>query len=471
MDSVRAANTSVYGYKNSTTPFLNRFSDRATKFENVWAPSCWSLPSHTSMFTGLHVNQHNIVSSDKRLKEGVSVFNELDNKGYRTGIFSENVWLTEYDTGLKQGFDTIKGKQNVVFPEAKDPSKFVLDEGEGEYSKYLKSCLEDDYTIKSLFNGAYSKLAWDYPNLTGKFTSMSTSGDTYTDLFLDWLDENDENWGACINYIDAHAPYEPDEEHNKWGDNILNDIQANIEDKVWSFVSGEENWWKREALESLYDGCIRQLDAEIERLIKQLEQRNELDDTLVVITSDHGEGFGEVSNVGPDRRIAAHNYGIHESLLNVPLLVKLPSQSKGRQISKLSSITNIADIVRHYIKGMDGNPLEKLIPETVMATYAGLENQMEMSAKSYVDDISKYDTEGHAVYERHKDYIVKYQSWGNDYSIEIISQGTNDRMFESPKEVIDRKVINTSDVDVAVTDNREYIDKRTKKQLEELGYR
>ncbi|MFB6196932.1 MAG: sulfatase-like hydrolase/transferase, partial [Halobacteriaceae archaeon] len=75
---------------------------------------------------------------------------------------------------------------------------------------------------------------------------------------------------------------------------------------------------------------MRLVDAQLGRLLKALDRRNVLDETLVVVTSDHGDGIGERSRVQSGFRVAAHSAGIHESLLHVPLVARFPGQHDGK---------------------------------------------------------------------------------------------------------------------------------------------
>jgi arylsulfatase A-like enzyme len=330
MDSVRAANTSLHGHEHETTPFLEEFAEEATVYEGARSPGTWSLPSHCSMFTGYHVVEHGLTRARRKLEPGHTVFEELSEAhDYETGVFSENTWITDMDVGLRDAFDTVEGARNLPFPDAVDPSNFVLSEGQGQYLKFLKYCLEREDTAKSIANGIFTKVAWDYPRLLPERFKSSTPARVYADLFLDWEADRTGPWAACVNFMDAHLPYLPDREHDRWGGKKLRSLQDEMDDQVWEFNGGQRPWWQRKALEGLYDGTIHQMDAQVDRIVRELRARGELEDTLLVVTSDHGEGFGEPSRIRPNARVAAHGAGIHEVLCHVPLVVSGPGQSEG----------------------------------------------------------------------------------------------------------------------------------------------
>src|SRR6056297_2044071 len=144
------------------------------------------------MFTGLHVEEHGVTRAKHSLRPGHTIFESLrDDHGYETGVFSENTWITDMDVGLKDAFDAVEGARNLPYPDAVDPSNFVLTEGQGQYLAYLKHCLDSDSTAQSLANGVVTKLAWDYPRYLPDSLTASTPAEVYADLFLDWEDERD----------------------------------------------------------------------------------------------------------------------------------------------------------------------------------------------------------------------------------------------------------------------------------------
>lgn len=474
LDSVRAGNTSLYEHEHETTPFLEKFAEEATLYEQARSPGTWSLPSHTSMFTGLHVEEHGITRAKHSLQSGHTIFETLQNEyGYKTGVFSENTWITDMDVGLKDAFDTIEGARNLPYPDAVDPSNFVLSEGQGQYLNYFRHCLDSNTPLKSLANGVVTKLAWDYPRYLPDALTASTPAEVYSDLFLDWEDDQDDPWAACLNFMDGHLPYEPNSDSDIWGGKKLQSLQDEMKDQVWEFNGGQRPWWQRKALEGLYDGTIRQMDHQIARIIKTLDERDVLNDTLVVVTSDHGEGFGEPSRVRPGARVAAHGAGIHEVLLHVPLVVRVPGQNESRRISEVASLTQFPAVVRSLLEDEwdDG----AFVPdEPVIASSHGLEEPMEERARKYCDDLWRFNGDARAVYRDDKaGFVRKDVTWRDEDASVLICDAkaaskTEDKdargRVESAFENIE---------DLGVSDDSEGlgdVDEATQKRLEDLGY-
>lgn len=217
----------MYGHSRETTPFLSEFAERATVYDQARASGTRSITGHASLFTGREVEEHGLTSADKRLRSGSTIFETLQQQGYETAVFSESVWITDVNVGLRNGFDTVVGPQNVRFTDALDARRFVAEEGRGNYGDFLRACLNDDRPLRSLANGAVIKLTSDYPWLYP--FENSPPGDVYLDRFLDWHTERDGPWGACINLMDAHSPYEPKPEYNRWGNEELFSVQAHAQ--------------------------------------------------------------------------------------------------------------------------------------------------------------------------------------------------------------------------------------------------
>jgi arylsulfatase A-like enzyme len=453
---------------------LSELAEEATVYEQARSPGTWSLPSHTSIFTGYHVVEHGITRARHKLEPGHTIFEELQEQGYSTGVFSENTWITDMDCGLRDVFDTVEGARNLLFPDAIDPSNFVLSEGQGQYTQFLRRCLTRDDTLQSLANGAFTKLAWDYPRLLPDRFTSSTPAEVYGDLFLDWEAEQSKPWAATINFMDGHLPYLPDDEHDKWGGSDLRSLQDEMDDQVWEFNGSHRPWWQRKALEGLYDGAIHQMDAQIERVIEVLRNRGVLDDTLVIVTSDHGEGFGEPSRIRGDRdsprpnaRVAAHGAGIHEVLCHVPLIVRPPSGGDGDRINEPATLTEFPTMVKETLGGNGGS----FIPDQpVVVSSHGLEEPMEERASRYAGDLYRFNGDCRAVYEANAETIRKYLSWRDKRGrVDLVGASASWLASESDNGVVDKRFASVSDRSVQMESDAE-IDKSTQNRLEDLGY-
>jgi len=425
---------------------------------------------HASIFPGPHIEEHGVVSTKTKLEPGASVFEGLRDRGYETGVFSENTWITQVDVGLKDGFDTIVGPQNAVFPDAVHPKEFVASEGQGQYATYLKESMRSDNTVKSLINGLATKVVWDYPNLAPDFLKARTPASVYADRFLDWESDTSGPWAACLNLMDAHIPYDPAAEHDRWGSEKARSIQNEFEDHKWEFNAGTRPWWELKAIEGLYDGGIRQADEQVGRILSELRSREELDDTLVVISADHGEGFGEPSNVRPDTRVAEHGVGIHEALFHVPLVVKYPGQRRKRTVESAASLTRFPAVVDDVLEG-DHDIGSEFVPDgPVLTTAVGLDGLLRERAERYCDDLSPYTSVAKAVYEDEGEAVNKYVTWRSEAAtVKVWDARTVRKVASSDYGRVEAAFegIDTAG-SAAVTEGS--LGDDTQRQLEDLGY-
>lgn len=475
MDSVRAKNTSLHDHVNNTTPFLSRFEEESTKYEQARAPGVATIPSHTSIFTGTHVDQHQITGPGDQLSEGNTIFEELSNAGYKTGVFSPNAFLTNREVGLQHAFDTVHGAgQEYPFPEANSPDTISLSPGAKKYIEYFKFSLNSNQPIKTLLNGGAKFGSLFHSDVIPKQFQADLSAEKFANAFLSWEKDLTGPWAACVNFMDAHLPLLPSDEHNLWGDSTLKKLQQDETSANYDFHAGNRPWWQCEAFEALYDGTIHQIDEQIGKIIDDLRQREELDETLVVVTSDHGEGFGEKSNIRPNARVTGHGVGIHECLLHVPLIVNFPGQNSGSTVSAPASLTNFPKLVNSVLK--DTHSHDELVPDDrVIASSYGLSEVGKDQARNYIDDISEFTGHFRAVYDdrEDKDGITKYVSW-KDSSITLQVVNAHSSYISSRGEAKD--IVLNAYGNMSKEELQEgslymgEIDEATKNRLEKLGY-
>ncbi len=280
LDTVRGANLSLYGYPRPTTPALERWAAEGVVFERAIASAPWTLPSHGTLFTGRLGSRLGGDWLSPVRTGGQNLARAFQSRGYLTAGFVANLLYTSYESGLSDGF-----------------------------------LFYDDYPL------SLRQVMWHCPLVqTGLFRALEASrsprhlwaalrrfnlrpsrppGDDYkpaaaiTDAFLAWQARQPARpFFAFLNYFDAHGPYRAPAE-----------FQARF-----SAGGGEMD---------RYDAAIAYLDSELDRLFRALAARDLLDRTLVVVTSDHGEHFGE-------HGLKGHANSLYLPLLQVPLLLRYP---------------------------------------------------------------------------------------------------------------------------------------------------
>lgn len=466
LDSLRSANAGICGYHRDTTPFLNELASEAVVFEEARAGAQWSLPSHASLFTGLHVEQHQLYDVDRRIKSGHTVFDTLLARGYATGVFSSNDYITgDVRTGLEDSFETVQGRLDPPFPDALDPMEY------DSTGQFLRDCL-GHAPLRSVLNGALVKLGWDAPEVVpDRLLRFTCAGyphdDVYADLFLDWVRHRDQPWAACLNLMGTHHPYRANN-GDPWFSRRASALQEQFRSR-WEFYCGHRPWSELEATTDLYDCVIRNADALVERVINTLRAMNEYENTMAVITADHGDGFGERSQLYPDIRIAGHKIGAHEALLHVPLIVKYPGQSSSRRVKKISSLSNFTDAVLSVLDGTPEPGSAFPVERFALASTHGVNTIAASGCREYCVE-SQLDTLDRSIrvaYEQQDGSIIKELSDGNRSVKVNLDSG---KSTESDGSLVSSAFENIKSADVVVEEEQS-IDEATKSHLEELGYR
>ncbi|GAA0511121.1 Arylsulfatase A [Halorubrum aquaticum] len=410
LDSLRARNVGLHGHHRETMPFLSEYADGATTYRQARAPGIHSVASHASLWTGTAVAEHGITRHADRLRAGTTIWEELAENGYRTGVFTVNS-VVAHASNLVEPFDHVETDEfsdsvEKPFPDAHSPTDIASHEG---IVGNLVRSLRDDTPIKSLLNAADHL----YRKQRGRLEPTLDS-EKLIERFLEWQAESDDPWAACLNLMDAHFPYEPAEEYDQWGDDELRSLHDGFDKPPANeFVQGRP-WWQLEAFENLYDGTILELDAHLERIVAGLKRADAHDDTLVVITSDHGEGFGEISRLTGRTRMVDHSWGIHEVVTHVPLVVKYPRQTDPITVDEPATLTAFPETVRAAFDGTCSR--DSFAPEGPVV--ASTERLLEDHADVFDDSdepVSAYHGPWRAVYEGSDNGdVIKYATHGDD---------------------------------------------------------
>lgn len=488
LDGVRAANTSLVHQERQTTPHLADFATSATVYEAAYAPSNWSLPSHASLFTGYEVPEHRISVQYDTLEAGHTIWEQLrDDHGYATGLFSQNEFLTADAFGLRRGFETVSGPLTskwYPFPDARTP---VDDPAERDaLTDWANLSVSDARPGRSILNHIVDatrqleqyvgeRAGWAPP--IGVGPRYRSPARTHTDRFLAWSDSTDRPWAACLNIMDANLLHLPWPTPAKWQTEYQDLILDELDDLQWDFYAGRQPWWKLRALEPRYDSGIHHADAQLSRLLSGLSQRGQLEETLVVITSDHGEGLGERSRVRPQFRVASHTLGVPEHLLHVPLVVKAPDQRSGETISTPVSLTRFPAVVAACLDGAAASfcsdePVVAAATSGRLYEYVMAQEEWRIGPYLEVLDETLFTGTARVVYRERDDHIRKYITWGDDAAtVRITDPTTSERISTTGRAEVEAVFDQITDADVRSTyADPAGIDDATLRRLRNLGY-
>lgn len=461
LDSVRARNTSLHGYGRCTTPFLEKFADQSTVYTQARSPSIHSISSHASIFSGYHVEEHNVVEHESKLDPAVNLWKQLaNNYGYSTGIFSPNM-VVMGSSNLAEAFQTQEGpRRNRLFPTAFSPG----DTDGNSYINFLLESLNQDQKLKSILNGVYGILP--YTKLLESHDPDAESADVYIDLFLDWIENQSSSWAACLNLMDAHYPYIPEREFDLWGGDKLIDIQNQMRTPSQEILSGKPIG-EFQALESIYDGCIRQLDYYLEYLVDSLKANEDFENTFLVITSDHGEGFAEQSNLNRKVELIDHSWGISEVLTHVPLVVNYPGQTSGKTVDELASLTEFKRVTEQLLAG-DPEPdfTPKEADYILASTYRIRDPKNELPSEC--ENKERYEGPWRAVYTREYQGILKHVSRNKDQAVINVTDPQSTYRVNDGDVKVNEIYDNLNDV--GVNQGTVTIRGETEQRLKDLGY-
>ncbi|MFD1566603.1 sulfatase-like hydrolase/transferase [Halolamina litorea] len=463
LDSVRGKNVGHLGYPRNTTPNLDDFAEQVTTYTNARSPGIHSISSHVSIFTGYHVAEHRATSHGARISQGHTIWETLADEGYRTGLFTPNSIVAE-SSNLSSFFQRVVGpkRQELLFPEALGPEGV---DGDPSYVKYMLESLHSDSPLKAVLNG----LSREFGRSQGAHDPKREHGGKYVDEFDSWRESQEDPWAACINLMDAHYPYIPQDQFAEWGGGgKLEELHREaMGGPLTTQYLGDRPFWELEATESLYDDCIKQADAYFGQLLDRLESAGELDDTLVVVTSDHGEGFGEYSVLNDAVRLIDHSWGIGDEVSHVPLVVKHPGEDTAEIIETPASLTEFPTVVEDAIAG----ERTKFIPQeghTLTTSYRIEKPGDELPVSK--EDREPYFGPWHAVC-RDLGGTVYVDAVRNDDRARYRTDRDSER---NDKTAVDRDFVDTTIQelsDAGIMEGEKEINQDVEQRLHELGYK
>jgi arylsulfatase A-like enzyme len=359
IDTLRPDHLGCYGYESGSTPNIDRIAEEGITFGEAVAPSPRTGPSHISMLTGLYPNHHGATRNGESIAQQVLTLPEiLSGSGYHTAGFVSGWPLRDEASGLASRFR--------------------------EYSENFSPL---PWLPEVTFKLRLLNLAVVSGPKLGLFSlrRVERNAALTTAEVARWLQRNKDNpFFLWVHYYDPHLPYSPPATgQEKSARNHQN--QMNGDWWRWNTAEREELVTDKnlsDQLILLYDEEISYVDAEIGRLHQKLKDLQLDNNTLIVITADHGESLGEHdSYFGHD--------DLFDTCLKVPLIMKYPAgQWTHQQISHQTRLIDIAPTILDVLSietqtQFDGKSLLPVINNQVAneseeALAALLENQSEM---------------------------------------------------------------------------------------------
>jgi hypothetical protein len=320
VDTLRADHMSLYGYERRTTPQLDAWAKQGITFEMARSAAPWTLPSHVTMFTGLWPYEHGAQIDRAYAGRSPTLAEYLRAHGYQTGGVVANVRMCNAAYGVGRGFDDY-----LDYPCKEEISLKAMMENSALGSEVLKL-------------GRAILLPIPGPTPFG----LKRPAQEITAEARAWMDrvsqsEPTERATTCrpfflfLNFMDVHGPYLPSAgaPRQYWTDPIPAKSLASPQDgwralRARAAAPPEQREERERELENvsrrlgdLYDECLYELDAKLGRFLGDLRAAGRLENTWVVITSDHGEHFGEHEHFG-------HGSSLYNEQTHVPLILIPP---------------------------------------------------------------------------------------------------------------------------------------------------
>ncbi|MFC1668010.1 sulfatase, partial [Chlamydiota bacterium] len=293
IDALRPDHLGCYGHNRNTSPFIDQLAKEGIIFTNAYANASWTKPSVGTILSGQYPNIHNAINVNDLLSNKVLSLSEMvQNAGYQTLYYDGNNVAIDASYNFNQGFDY--------------------------------------YTFFDQVDAAF---------LTNTFISK-----------LSKLKE--KPFFAYLHFMDCHVPYHQNEFNSRFTGGVENKkivpgeiVSFKIRGMTFTDVLSPAD---KEYHKALYDGQITYVDNLIKDIFLALKKENIVDNTIVIITADHGEEFWEHGNFG-------HGNGLYNEILKVPLIIYGSTVTH----TKIDARVRLIDIVPTIL---DFTDIEKPIP-------------------------------------------------------------------------------------------------------------
>ncbi|MFT4543387.1 MAG: arylsulfatase A-like enzyme [Planctomycetota bacterium] len=314
IDSLRADHLGCYGYERDTSPAIDRLAREGALFRQVSSSTSWTLPAHASLFTALPDSVHLCDRNSRVLAPSRTTLAEaMGSEGYATaGLWSGPYLHPRF--GLAQGFD------------------------------HYRSCAS--FEIYSDDNLRSHSTPGPGAAPAGQFRANRLSHEDITsprileevEAFLG--QEREDPFFLFVHMWDVHYDFIPPEPYaSKFDSDYAGPVDGGNLSGDWKLGDEGTSERDREHLLALYDAEIAWTDHHVGKILERLDTLGLADDTIVVLTADHGEEFFEHGLFG-------HRKTLYEEVLNIPLIIRYPGTVEaGKSLDRISSIIDIAPTI------------------------------------------------------------------------------------------------------------------------------
>ncbi|MFW6098103.1 MAG: sulfatase [Chloroflexota bacterium] len=353
LDTQRADRLGCYGYDKATTPNLDAFAQNAVLFERAVSPAQWTIPSHASMFTGRYPTAHRVQQSRHSLSPDLPHIAEIMRAaGYETVGFCNNPLVGILNNGFKRGFDRFYNYGGAIpsVPQNSSPLPWPLNHVAEAYTQFLRRI---SYPIQNFFGRSdlafrLSLNAWLTP-LWSRFANFKGQNERSVRDIVNFLNERERRSPRkplflFVNLMETHLPFWPPGRFVEQQAPYLPDSKEardtmrrwNREAYRWAAPLAEPlSDLESQVLSDMYDAEVAYQDDYLGPLFSTLQNRATAEDTLTLITADHGDGLGEHGYMG-------HAFVAYDELVHVPLIAHWPRRlPAGNRVSTAVSTRRV----------------------------------------------------------------------------------------------------------------------------------
>jgi arylsulfatase len=318
LDTLRPDRLGFYGYDKFTSPVLDLIAAEGIVFEDASAVSPWTLPSHASMLTGLYPKHHGVRTMETGLPEEVAtVAGLLAEAGFQTAAVVNSTWLRKQNYRLTRDFEKYLFIEDIA--RRRKPNTWVTDQA----IEWLDEVRDQNLFVFVHYYDVHSDYASE-PFYEKLFTTPYDGVVDGTGWQLTRANLQDEHLELCREDFDASKCTFGHPEGSLVVDSSVEKLQLDSDDL--------------RRLNELYDAGIRQLDAELSRLFAWMRREGVLDESVLIITSDHGEEFMEHGRVD-------HFLPMWQELLRVPLVFRGPGLRAGARVQAPVSLVDLVPTI------------------------------------------------------------------------------------------------------------------------------
>jgi arylsulfatase A-like enzyme len=295
IDALRRDHLGCYGYERVGTPNIDRFAASATKFENAYCSSPWTLPSMASMITGRYPSICGVDAGHRIRQEIPTLAEILRSEGYRSEAYVTNVFMHP-EFGYAKGFDVylMNGDSRGLYP--------------------LRGTLFYEWAANGL-RALEAKL--------GRGRDDTTFNGDETVAALKRLGKGERPFFIWCHFMDPHGPYTPPPgyvpDYPGTAATQAYDYMKELLAEGWGLDHMPMDEDSVEKFEMLYDGEIAYVDEEFGNIMAALEEDGLINETVVAVLNDHGEEFFDHGGF-------EHGHTLYPELINMVLIVRIPGQ-------------------------------------------------------------------------------------------------------------------------------------------------